>query len=638
MIKCSDNDFVQSYFQSSRLHMLSEMKNAAIDKVAGLIENLKIDSMYNESLRRSPKARLFAHVDLDCFFVSASLLNRPDLVDKPVAISYATSVTSSGASDISTCNYIARSYGLKSGMWVRAAYEKCPNLVLLPYDFDQYKTISALFYDALLHFTKYIEPVSCDEAFLDITDLVGEEEITQVLKRIRHRVFEIAGIQCSVGCSYAIDTARIATKYAKPDNSKEGVFVIPNQRQFRTITSKSDVRVLPGVGPAMERVLKGMGITTIRALSQGSIHILKRRLGSQRGTSILELANGRSTKGLMLGGHRFGKSISVNLNWGVRFTDNQSKIDFVSKLTDEVLQRLRTRKQSPQHLTLAFHVRQPDANKDPAKYMGMGRVYPIRQHKNITTGDDIKDITLDLCRKSDDLFDVNDLRGVSITLGKLQGREFSKRSILYTRNTLDNFLRPLSPGESVAPPVKEDIKKEEDDDDIIITQKKKRSAHKVKSMSTFRLESKRQRVAVRPKGFDMDVWDALPTKMRWEAARAYDRFQKNGIEQPVLAVTPIRAATPSIRVTGSVFSREKRRFDELKNHYETDDLINLFSALVSRIDIKAQAPFVYRYFEFVMKNGSIDELFIIIEATKPILPCVAQQLQQLLAFNYGISE
>ncbi|KAK5968566.1 UmuC domain-containing protein [Trichostrongylus colubriformis] len=118
-------------------------------------------------------SRMIFHIDLDCFFVSVALRDRPDLIGKPVAITHSKGV-SAGFSELASVSYAARECGLHNGMFVRDALKLCPNLICLPYLFDDYRTISKAIYTIVARYSLEIRAVSCDEMYVDCTKLFDE--------------------------------------------------------------------------------------------------------------------------------------------------------------------------------------------------------------------------------------------------------------------------------------------------------------------------------------------------------------------------------------------------------------------------------------------------------------------------------
>ncbi|XP_057250237.1 DNA repair protein REV1 isoform X3 [Beta vulgaris subsp. vulgaris] len=138
---------------------------------------------------------------MDCFFVAVVIRNRPDLMDKPVAVCHSESPR--GTAEISSANYSARDYGVKAGMFVRDAKARCPHLVIVPYNFEAYEEVADQFCNILHKHCDEVQAVSCDEAFLDITGSdVTDPEI--LVSEIRKEILEStcgtasAGILCAL--------------------------------------------------------------------------------------------------------------------------------------------------------------------------------------------------------------------------------------------------------------------------------------------------------------------------------------------------------------------------------------------------------------------------------------------------------
>jgi nucleotidyltransferase/DNA polymerase involved in DNA repair len=112
---------------------------------------------------------------MDCFFVACSLRSRPELKGQPVAIAWGGKGSDSNG-EISSCSYEARALGVTSGMWLKQAREKCPHIVVVPYEFEQYQRVSEQVYRLLFTITNNVEISSCDEAYLDISNVVQERE------------------------------------------------------------------------------------------------------------------------------------------------------------------------------------------------------------------------------------------------------------------------------------------------------------------------------------------------------------------------------------------------------------------------------------------------------------------------------
>ena len=164
------------------------------------------------------------HVDFDCFFATASCLNHPNLdINKdPIAVTHG-----GRTSDIASCNYVARKFGVRNGMWSGKAKQLCPELIQLDYDFDAYERCSAKFYDYLISrgIFDHIFPVLIDEVLLDATSFCLESGriyarilSTELSQTIRKGIFSLTNCSVSVGASiYNVLLAKLALKKAKPN-------------------------------------------------------------------------------------------------------------------------------------------------------------------------------------------------------------------------------------------------------------------------------------------------------------------------------------------------------------------------------------------------------------------------------------
>jgi DNA repair protein REV1 len=185
---------VKEFHKNSRLHHLSTWKNELIELVANKFVKPIVD-VHN-------KQRLVMHIDMDSFFVSVALSSRPNLVDKPVAVSHAAAndLTTS-YSDLASCNYVARSFGIHNGMFIVHAVKKCPSLVILPYEFASYKEVSHKLYEILFRYADDIEAVSCDEAYIDVTSK-NSGDASILAESIRKDIFEACKCTASIGMSH----------------------------------------------------------------------------------------------------------------------------------------------------------------------------------------------------------------------------------------------------------------------------------------------------------------------------------------------------------------------------------------------------------------------------------------------------
>ena len=185
--------------------------------------------------------------------MSALLRTRPHLIHRPVAVAHGMS----GGCEISSCNYPARARGLKNGMFMRSAKEKCPDLVVLKYDFELYEEISEQIYNIFYGVPEavIVQPVSVDEAYLEFPPTVDGMAVAGV---IRERVFSETRCPCSAGIGPNMLLAKLATKKAKPN----GQFEI-HSGNLKSSIGDMKLEDLPGVGWKIARLLAEHGLHTV---------------------------------------------------------------------------------------------------------------------------------------------------------------------------------------------------------------------------------------------------------------------------------------------------------------------------------------------------------------------------------------
>jgi len=198
--------------------------------------------------------RKIIHVDMDYFFAQVEILSRPELRDKPVAIG--------GGRDmrgvLSTCNYVARKFGVKSAMPTFLALRKCPDLILLNANFHKYREVSDIVIAIFKSYTDKIQVVSIDEAYLDVTDCSHFfNSATLIAQDIRKKIYEKTGLTASAGVSFNKMLAKVASEINKPD----GIYII-DRKNYKTVIPSFDIRCINGVGKVMAKRLGEYGIFT----------------------------------------------------------------------------------------------------------------------------------------------------------------------------------------------------------------------------------------------------------------------------------------------------------------------------------------------------------------------------------------
>ncbi len=223
------------------------------------------------------------HVDLDAFYASVEVLKDPTLAGKPVIVG------GTGARGVvASASYEARAFGVRSAMPAVRARRVCPEAVFLPSDFEAYRTHSNRFREVLLSFTPVVEPISLDEAFLDVggaTALFGPP--ARIAATIRARVATEVGVTCSVGVAPTKFVAKLASDDCKPD----GLLHVPAEGVL-SFLEPLPVGRLWGVGEKTGELLARLAIRTIGDLARTPVTVLERILGEQSARHLSGLAHG----------------------------------------------------------------------------------------------------------------------------------------------------------------------------------------------------------------------------------------------------------------------------------------------------------------------------------------------------------
>jgi DNA polymerase-4 len=228
-------------------------------------------------------SRKILHVDLDAFYASVEQRDRPELRGKPVAVAW----SEEGRGVVLTASYEARPFGVRSAMPAAKARRLCPQLLFVRPDFSRYTAVSRQVREIFGRHTPLVEPLSLDEAYLDVTvDSTGLETATASAEAIRREIRAETGLTASAGAAPVKFLAKIASDWRKPD----GLFVVKPQ-QVDAFLAPLPVRRLPGVGPATEERLAGAGIATVADLRRFERDDLAARFG-RFGDRLWELARG----------------------------------------------------------------------------------------------------------------------------------------------------------------------------------------------------------------------------------------------------------------------------------------------------------------------------------------------------------
>lgn len=240
------------------------------------------------------------HVDMDCFYAAVEMRDFPELRGKPIAVG--------GRSDrrgvISTCNYEAREYGVRSAMASAHALKLCPTLILVPGRMDVYKDVSAQIRSVFARYTDLIEPLSLDEAYLDVTDCEAHHgSATLIAQAIRQEIYDLTGLTASAGIAPVKFLAKIASDLNKPN----GQYVIVPDAIAEFVKTLPLIKI-PGVGKVTAAKLEEMGLHTCLDVQQFSEARLIERFG-KFGAVLIERAKGVDPRGISPNRER--KSVGV---------------------------------------------------------------------------------------------------------------------------------------------------------------------------------------------------------------------------------------------------------------------------------------------------------------------------------------
>ncbi|OJJ86093.1 putative DNA damage repair protein Mus42 [Aspergillus glaucus CBS 516.65] len=372
-------EFLQQYYRESRLHHLSTWK-AELKVQLQAAAKEKTISQAGQNKRASGARRYILHVDFDCFFAAVSTLKHPELNGKPVAVAHGTGT----GSEIASCNYVARSHGVKNGMWMKGALQACPELQVLPYDFPAYEDASRKFYSAVLALDGVVQSVSIDEALVDITSqcleaggtdgrgisegsLYREQlQADEIAQGLRDSVKATAGCAVSVGIGGNILLAKVALRKAKP----AGQFQLKPEAVLYFIGNLT-VQDLPGVGYSLGTKMEDLGVKFVKDIRDISKEKLLSSLGPKTGARLYDYARGIDRT--EVGNEVLRKSVSAEVNWGIRFVSQAQAEDFVQSLCAELHQRLVENLVKGKQLTLKVMRRAADAPLEPVKHLGHGK-------------------------------------------------------------------------------------------------------------------------------------------------------------------------------------------------------------------------------------------------------------------------
>jgi DNA polymerase-4 len=274
------------------------------------------------------------HLDLDAFFASVEQRDKPSLRGKPVVVGGV-----GGRGVVSTASYEARKYGVRSAMSTREARSRCPHAAFLNPRFHAYRDSSVKVMDILREVSPLVEPLSLDEAFVDLAPAglasYDDDSVRALAEDVRARVREVTGgLTASVGIGTSKFIAKVASDLDKP----EGLVVVSAGAE-QDLLRPMHVTVIPGVGPATSERLRRAGISTVADLEGVSEDELVRLLGKAQGHGLFLLARAEDDRPVVP--ERETKSVSVEGTYDTDLTDRKLMAALLTRQSRHVAERLR---------------------------------------------------------------------------------------------------------------------------------------------------------------------------------------------------------------------------------------------------------------------------------------------------------
>ena len=421
-------DFIRQYYAESRLHHLSAWKADIKSQLQRM--TAEAPSSQKAQWKRPPGARRYIlHVDFDSFFAAVSLKGSPQYKDKPVVIAHG----SGHGSEIASCNYPAREFGIRNGMWMKNALKLCPQLKVLPYDFKAYEQASKEFYEALLETGGIVQSVSVDEALVDVSafclapggnDVTGTQERSiwreqataeEIARKLRDTVKDRTGCAVSVGIGGNILLAKVALRKAKP----AGQYHIKPEDVLDYI-GELTVQELPGVAHSIGGKLEELNVKLVKDVRSLSKERLVSVLGPKTGEKVWDYSRGIDRT--EVGGQTVRKSVSAEVNWGIRFETQAQADDFVNNLCGELHKRLVEQKAKGKQLTMKIKRKAANAPLDPPKHLGHGKCDDFNRSIILGVATNAHDV---LAKEALSMlkafgFSPGELRGIGIQMTKLE--------------------------------------------------------------------------------------------------------------------------------------------------------------------------------------------------------------------------
>lgn len=284
--------------------------------------------------------RKIIHVDMDAFYASVEQLDNPDLRGKPVAVG-----GNSQRGVVSAASYEARKFGVRSAMSSVIAKRNCPELIFVNARFDRYKEISQAIRKIFYDYTDLVEPLSLDEAYLDVTiNKKGNPSATLIAQEIRQRIFDELNLTASAGISINKFIAKVASDYNKPNGQKT-----VNPEEVIQFLEALEIRKFYGVGKVTAEKMYMLGIFTGKDLKTKSLEFLDEKFGKS-GNYYYHVVRGIHNSEVKP--HRTPKSVGAERTFSENLSSEIFMLERLEHIAEELERRLKKSKISGKTITL----------------------------------------------------------------------------------------------------------------------------------------------------------------------------------------------------------------------------------------------------------------------------------------------
>ncbi|WP_083610317.1 DNA polymerase IV [Pontibacter flavimaris] len=302
--------------------------------------------------------RKIIHIDMDAFFASVEQRDNPELRGKPVAVG-----GSKARGVVAAASYEARKYGVHSALASKIAAQRCPHLIFVKGRFEVYKAVSRQIREIFHCYTDLVEPLSLDEAYLDVTEnKISMPSASIIAKEIKQRIFEETGLTASAGVSYNKFLAKIASDMNKPDG-----FTLITPDKAEQLVAGLQIEKFHGIGRVTAAKMQSMGILTGADLRERTEEELVRHFGKV-GRYYYRVARAQDERDVQP--HRIRKSIGSERTFDADLTEEDDLLERLQHLSEEVAQDMARLQASAKTVTLKIKYFDFTLNTRSKTYLG----------------------------------------------------------------------------------------------------------------------------------------------------------------------------------------------------------------------------------------------------------------------------